>query len=431
MKKLTDVAMALDSAGIALRSAADAVEELQVEVTSTTVTPSPSIEGVASDPAAKERLVTIPPPALPRKTVFQGTLPADPTGAHTPLALQVARNPLVDQIGHPDNWWNTRVDQLPVYNASAALMAKLEDNMKRWHSYGPDGNGGYYRFPKLEINGKPGEPYGNHVNFITEENDHEVTWHIPKPHNVGFDVNPHTDRLLIPYHPTYNVQEFGDSIDAHLYVVDLVRGYLYEIYECHNYSADGINRGQLEVGLAKRHLLEEVDPAHGLGLTTANAAGSVYAPLMPTPYDFAQGYINHALPITFNNNVPTGLTFIEPAQHTALQYDTGGFLPYGVRLRLRKDFDVESIKDSHARTIFRAAQEYGFYHIDGINGDTSIPMVNDLNYDVSYQEMGVGPFDLYYGDNLPTWLDFEMIDGTIHNIRNTPKTRNTPPVYEY
>ena len=330
------------------------------------------------------------------------------------------------QIGSLDSWWNKKLPlNPPVWSGSEGVLARLQTNMKRWHSYGPSGDGGYYWMPRLEINGKVGEPYGNHVNFITSANDFEVTWHQPVEYTLDGPYDPHGDYLLMPYHPTFNLQEFGDSSDSHLYVVDLVRRQLREYYRVRNYTSSGIAAGKLTSGVCRVYPLDEPVTTAPARCTSANAAGSVYAPLLLTPADFASGVIGHAVPLTLNNDVPAPYLFMGPhASHTPIRehHAPGGKpvgLPYGSRIVLRKDFDLTRIKNDNARTVYRAAQEYGFYHIDGINGDTSIPCAHDLNYSDKYQDLGVSPFDMFYGEGLPEWdKDFFILDGEVGDMRD-------------
>ena len=335
----------------------------------------------------------------------------------TPFPVIPPEN-LPGQIGHPDNWWNQKVTGAHIYPSSREQTANLQKILTATHNWGlgsADGRSGVptdYWLPKLDINMKAEEPYGHHINHIYEDTD--VEWVVPQEYTLDGPYDPHGDYLRVPVSPTFNLQNFGDSTDSHLYVVDHVRREIREYYHVRNYG-----QPNMSTGLATVYPLDVPSPSRGLGCTSSNAAGDVYAPMLLTPDDFARGQINKAVPITLTNLVPTGTTFIEPAQHTPPLNlgDRAGIMPYGARFRLREDFDVAAIPNPHARTLLKAAQEYGFYHIDGINGQSLIPCCNDTGFETKWRDLeGMSPNVMWFYPELPRWSDFEMLDGVVHNM---------------
>ncbi|MEM7200239.1 MAG: hypothetical protein AAF628_08245 [Planctomycetota bacterium] len=351
-----------------------------------------------------------------------GGTPIDPTDPPAALART---------IGHPDSWYNTPVTDLPVHPNSAAIMAQMQTALVRDHNWGLDGSGGQYWFPRLDFNLSQDTAteegrYGHIVNVITPEIASEVTWGVPSGYNLDGPYDPHSDYVQVPYHPTFAVQEFGQSADNHLYVVDLsdpTAPVLRELYLVQNYETGDFS--QITIGNSAIYDLSAASVGRGLGCTSPNAAGAEYAPFVVTAEDFAAQEINHAVAMTLPNDVPEGWKFIEPGQHSPLQYDTGGFLPYGARFRLRADFDVTGVGTEHTRTLLQAMKTYGFYHIDGTTGDQQIPSMNDVGRDTKWSSLAnFNAFALWFYPGLPTWADFEMIDGTEHDMRTAPCDRD-------
>ena len=80
--------------------------------------------------------------------------------------------------------------------------------------------------------------------------------------------------------------------------------------------------------------------------------------------------------------------------------------PYGVRLRLRADFDTSGLSPG-ARMMAEALKEYGMFHADG--GSVTFIASNDHFSDSSWSDMGIdlGPNDLR--DAGMQWTDFQVV----------------------
>ena len=97
-----------------------------------------------------------------------------------------------------------------------------------------------------------------------------------------------------------------------------------------------------------------------IGWTSADAAGLPILPGLVRYDEVAAGRIDHAIRVTFSR---TQRGFILPATHFASS-DPDPTLPaMGMRLRLRADFDVNSLT-GQARVIAAAMQRYGLIVAD-------------------------------------------------------------------
>ena len=136
--------------------------------------------------------------------------------------------------------------------------------------------------------------------------------------------------------------------------------------------------------------------------TSADAAGFPIAPLLINADEVAAGSIEHALRFILpNDRITQG--FVRPATHGA--YTSGELdLPaYGVHLRLRADYPVETLTTTGAQVVARALQKYGMYHADG--GEDTLTAQSD-KYTTAKWDGLLGPQDLY-----PLTInDFEVID---------------------
>lgn len=136
--------------------------------------------------------------------------------------------------------------------------------------------------------------------------------------------------------------------------------------------------------------------------TSADAAGFPIAPLLFTADEVAAGEIDHAIRFILpNDRIRRG--YVRPATH-GTNTTGGGDLPYyGVHLRLRADYPLESLPNDAARTVARALQRYGMYHADG--GNIALTAMSDRRTTAKWDGL-LGPRDLGALDV----EDFEVID---------------------
>jgi hypothetical protein len=181
-------------------------------------------------------------------------------------------------------------------------------------------------------------------------------------------ISPDCDMMDVPVPIPGNVEgETGYACtnggDCHLIVVDDASGQLFEMWKADIKSSLQFKGGCLAVW----------DTAEAYGKTlrgdqcaSADGAGFPIAPLLFNADEVASGEIDHAIRFVLpNDRVRQG--FVRPAVHAA--YTNGNQsseLPYyGVHMRLRADYPVDSLPSEGAKVIARALQKYGMYHADG------------------------------------------------------------------
>lgn len=217
----------------------------------------------------------------------------------------------------------------------------------------------------------------------------------------SFEV-PDCDQMPVPVPVSGNVEgETGyrcsSGGDCHLIVLDDNTGMLYEMWKA-NISTT-FTGGCLAVWDTSRKYDETL---RGDQCTSADGAGFPIAPLLFTADEVASGSIDHAIRFVLpNDRVSQG--FVRPATHAAYTSGPIGLPYYGVHLRLRADYPVETLTTTGAQVVARALQKYGMYHADG--GEDTLTAQSD-NYTTAKWDGLLGPQDLY-----PLQIsDFEVID---------------------
>ena len=177
---------------------------------------------------------------------------------------------------------------------------------------------------------------------------------------------PDCDQVPVPVPPAGNVEgetgyECTTDGDCHLIVFDAAAGKLYEMWRANiTTTFDG---GCLAVWDTR---MQYGDTLRGDQCTSADAAGFPIAPLLFTADEVAAGKIDHAIRFILpNDRVRRG--YVRPATHAT---DTTGITDapaYGVHLRLRADYPIDTLPSEGAKVVARAMQKYGMYHADGGN----------------------------------------------------------------
>jgi serine/threonine-protein kinase len=179
--------------------------------------------------------------------------------------------------------------------------------------------------------------------------------------------SPDCDHVQMPVPPGGDIEgntgyQCNDNGDCHLLVHAPNSGKLYEMYRA-NITSGGFSGGCLAVWDETR-----VYGPLGRGdqCTSADAAGFPIAPLLFTADEVAAGHIDHAIRFILpNDRVRKG--YVRPATH-GTNTTAGGNAPYyGVHLRLRADYPIDSLPSEGAKVVARAMQRYGMYHADGGN----------------------------------------------------------------
>ncbi|NVB84533.1 MAG: hypothetical protein HOV81_39525 [Kofleriaceae bacterium] len=203
--------------------------------------------------------------------------------------------------------------------------------------------------------------------------------------------DPDCDQVEMPIPSGGNVEgETGYSCDGdgdcHLIVVDKDAGMLYEMWRA-NITGGTFYGGCLAAWNTRQAY---PDTLRGDQCTSADAAGFPIAPLLFDADEVAAGTIDHAIRFILpNDRIKRG--FVRPATHGT---DTSGGAnapAYGVHLRLRADFPVDSLPTEGAKVVARALQKYGMYHADG--GNIALTARSDRHTTAKWEGL-LGPRDL-------------------------------------
>ncbi len=266
-----------------------------------------------------------PIPALARS--------AQPKGA---VAVSAAASSLVPGTSCPafpaNNYWNVRVDRLPVAARSRAWVAAIGSGQELHPDFGPSF-------------GEQSVPYGIGVTVV--DAGHPTV-------AVDFDYADESDNVRYPLGPQTFIEGGRESDgDRHTIVVDRSTCQLYETWDTH----PGTPRWHAGSGATWNLRSNRLRPK---GWTSADAAGLPILPGLLTYDEVAAGRVTHA--IRFTAPV-TRDRFIWPARHRAGATEAASHPPMGARLRLRSSFDTSSYSPA-ARVVLRGMKEYGIVLAD-------------------------------------------------------------------
>lgn len=208
-----------------------------------------------------------------------------------------------------DNFWNTRIDDLPIHPRSDAWI----------ESIGRD-QGFHMDFGSGEWDGGPiGIPY-NIVNGSALEK-FDLTFYYPDESDAGpYPLPP--DPLI----------EYGS--DHHILIVDTDSCMLYEIYDA-SFEAGQWSGGSGAIWDLNANALRPD------GWTSADAAGLPIFPGLVRYDELISGHIDHALRFTVENT--NG--YIWPARHLTSDDDAPNIPPMGERFRLKASVDISGYPD--------------------------------------------------------------------------------------
>ena len=231
------------------------------------------------------------------------------------------------QVFPRSNPWNQRVDQLPVAANSDAIIASIGA-----------GTGLHADFGSGRWQGRPiGIP-------ITVVNSRQLR------SRVSFEYAGESDRG--PYPIPRNVRIEGGS-DRHALIVDRDACRLYELFALRR-EAGRWRAGSGAIWSLRSNRLR---PA---GWTSADAAGLPILPGLARYDEVARGRIDHALRFTVSR---TRRAYVYPARHYASSSNDPNLPPMGLRVRLRRDFDVRGFPPQ-ARVVLVALKRYGMLLAD-------------------------------------------------------------------
>lgn len=176
--------------------------------------------------------------------------------------------------------------------------------------------------------------------------------------------------------------------DCHLLVWEQDEKKLYEMWRA-DIRGDAFDGGCLAVWDLTR-----VYPPEGRGdqCTSADAAGYPIAPLLFNADEVKAGEIAHAIRFILPNTRMRKGEYVRPATHgTRATTGPAEAPPYGVRLRLRSDFDMASLPNDGARVVARALQKYGMLLADG--GNITLTAQSDRHTQAKWEGL-LAPRDL-------------------------------------
>jgi hypothetical protein len=186
--------------------------------------------------------------------------------------------------------------------------------------------------------------------------------------------------------PTQNVKNEGGTCndpntcgDHHLLVVEAGACRLWEGFASYKLGSQWYSLSTAAWDLKSLSLRPDT-------WTAADAAGLPITPFLVKAEEVAQGEIRHALRVTFRDAV-LARSHVWPARHHA-GGDTPGGVPFGALLRLKADFVIPDHWNAQAKTIARAAKQYGLYVADigmdfYVQGEPSVQWEEDTFRQVS------------------------------------------------
>ena len=230
------------------------------------------------------------------------------------------------------NAWNQRVDRLPVAPDSAAI---IETMGAEEHVHPDFGSGTWKDAPiGIPVTVVRGSQRKVRVRFeYAHESDRGP---YPIPRNVRIEGGRHSDG------------------DRHALIVDRDRCLLYELFALYPTADGGWRVGSGAIwDLRSNRLRPE-------GWTSADAAGLPILPGLARYDEVARGRIDHALRFTVSR---TRRAYVWPARHFASRLTDPSLPPMGLRVRLRRDFDVTGFPPQ-AHVILVALKRYGMLVAD-------------------------------------------------------------------
>jgi hypothetical protein len=233
------------------------------------------------------------------------------------------------EIFPADNVWNQRVDKLPIRKSSRRIVNSIGANLYVHADFGSGlWDGGPIGIPITVVDSST--PLSS-VDF--EYDDESDAGPYPIPDDVAIEGGP------------------GADGDRHAIIVNRETCTLYELFALH--------RSPWEAGSGAIWDLSS-NALRPRGWTSADAAGLPILPGLARYHEVAAGSIKHALRFTVSRS---RRAFIYPARHFASSYTNRALPPMGLRLRLRRNYPVDT-HPPQAQVVLRALKRYGMIVAD-------------------------------------------------------------------
>ena len=292
------------------------------------------------------------------------TLDAQQTPATDP-ALILNGPTLADCPMFPaDNFWNTRVDNLPIHPNSDAWI----ESIGRDEGFHMDFGSGLW----------DGGPIGIPFNVVSSSSVNKYTFDFYYPDES--DAGPY------PILENPNIEWGGDR---HILVVDTDTCALYEIYDA-SFDNGAWSGGSGAIWDLNSNALRPAD------WTSADAAGLPILPGLARYDEIIGGEIKHALRFTAEETA--GYTW--PARHQTSD-PQDGIPPMGARFRLKADYDISSFPPE-MQILLQAMKTYGIVLAD-----------NGSNWYVSGAPDERWDNDMLHLLDVLTGNDFEAVDTSV------------------
>jgi hypothetical protein len=243
------------------------------------------------------------------------------------------------QIFPKGDLWNRDISSEPVDPASAAIIANIGAHRPLHADFGTVYNGAPNGIPYIVVSGGAKKQPVAFVEYGDESDK------VPYPIPVEAPIEGGA----------------GSDGDRHVLVIDRDNWMLYELWHARlidDVAVSGGKRWQAGSGAIFDLTKGTMRPA---GWTSADAAG---LPIFPglVRYDEVNGQseITHALRFTVRKS---RRAYIAPARHFASNSDDPNLPPMGMRMRLKKDFNLSHFSNS-TQVILRGLKRYGMILAD-------------------------------------------------------------------
>ena len=196
---------------------------------------------------------------------------------------------------------------------------------------------------------------------------------VPENANIGGSTDLQCD-------PSGNTE---GQADCQLLVVDHDGQKLYETYQSTK-DGDAIKaQGFFIWDLTK----EYPENLRGDQCTSADAGGFPIAAMTPTADEVASGAIDHAIRFILPNDRMRAGVYVHPASHAGGPESTDtNAPPYGVRFRLKADFDESGYTDPQ-KVVITALKTHGMLLADG--GQVPLTFADDRTSTAKWAELGI------------------------------------------
>ena len=259
------------------------------------------------------------------------------------------------QIFPSDNLLNTNISEMPKDSCSDAIIALIGSA-----SIHPDFGSGLWE----------GKPMG--IPFILVCDDQSFSPVLFRANSYDGNDGDESDPGPYPVPLSAPLEGNGEG-DSHVLAVDLDNKMLYELYN----ASVGNDQWEASSGAVWDLKINDTRPA---GWTSADAAGLPILPLLVRYEEVKKGTVDHAIRFTLSKSkVTKGYTL--PANHLVggTNNDDSAPVPMGLRLRLKKDYDISGFSVSN-QVILTAMKEYGLILTD-IGSDMYITGAPDEGWD--------------------------------------------------